>query len=68
VVARVGRGRTYVFSINTLATPNKAQISVPQLHDGSAQVLGEARTVTVLNHTLVDNFAGLHFHVYVQTR
>jgi hypothetical protein len=68
VVARVGGGRTYVFSINTLATPNKAQISVPQLRDGPAQVLGEARTVAVLNHSLVDNYAGLRVHVYVQAR
>ncbi len=68
VIARVGAGRTYVFAVNTLNTPNKAQILVPQLHDGSAQVLGEGRTVTVLNHSLVDNFAGLNVNVYVQTR
>ena len=32
------------------------------------KVLGEGRTVAVRDHYLVDNFAGLQVHVYVQTR
>ena len=50
------------------SAPNKAQIHVPQLHDGTVKVLGEGRTVAVRDHYLVDNFAGLQVHVYVQTR
>ena len=68
LVARSGRGRTYVFSVNTLQSPNKVQIHVPELHDGTMTVLGEGRTVAVRDHYLVDNFAGHQVHVYAQTR
>ena len=66
VLARSGGGRTYVFAINAMRSPNKAGIYVPQLHNGSATVLHEFRTVTVKNHYLIDHFGGLQVNVYVQ--
>ena len=38
VVARSGGGRTYVFAINAMRSPNKAGIRVPQLRDGLVTV------------------------------
>lgn len=67
VVARSGGGRTYVFAINAMRSPNKAGIRVPQLRDGLATVVGEGRTVVVKNHRLIDHFGGLQVNVYVQT-
>jgi hypothetical protein len=68
LIARVGGGRTYVFAINTMSSPNQARIHVPQLHDGPATVVGEQRTVTVKGHYIDDHFGGLQVNVYVQTR
>jgi hypothetical protein len=66
VLARSGGRRTYVFAVNAMRSPNKVQIHVPALHDGPATVLGEDRTVTVTNHSLIDQFGGLQVNVYVQ--
>jgi hypothetical protein len=51
-----------------MRSPNKVQIHVPALHDGPATVLGEDRTVTVTNHSLIDQFGGLQVNVYVQSQ
>ena len=68
VVARVGAGRTYVFAINTMESPNQARIHVPAFRDGPVTVVGEQRTVTAKDHFVDDHFGGLQVNVYVQTR
>ena len=68
LVARSGGGRTYVFAINTMSSPNKARIHVPGFHDGPVSVAGEGRTVTVKGHYFFDHFGGLQVNVYVQRR
>ena len=68
LVARSGGGRTYVFAINAMRSPNKARIHVPQLRDGLVTVVGEGRTVAVKDHYLSDHFGGLQVNVYVQTQ
>ncbi len=68
LVARSGGGRTYVFAINTMSSPNKARIHVPGFHDGPVSVVGEGRTVTVKGHYFFDHFGGLQVNVYVQRR
>jgi len=68
VVARSGGGRTYVFAVNTMRSPTKVQIEVPELSDGRVEVLGERRSVTARNHDLIDHFGGLQVNVYVQAR
>ena len=68
VIARSGGANTYVFSVNTLPSPNKVRIHVPGLHDGTAQVLGEGRTIEIKGDGLIDQFGGLQVNVYVQRR
>jgi hypothetical protein len=67
VLARSGRGQTYVFAINTMQSPTKAQIHVPRLVDGPVTVVGQQRTVTAKDHFLIDHFGGLQVNVYVQS-
>ena len=67
VLARTGRRRTYVFAINTMRSPTKAQIHVPRLVDGPVTVVGEQRTVIAKDHSLIDHFGGLQVNVYVQS-
>jgi hypothetical protein len=68
LVARSAGGRTYVFAVNTMRSPTKVQIQVPELRDGPVRVLGERRSVTAMNHDLVDHFGPLQVNVYVQSR
>jgi hypothetical protein len=67
LVARSGGGRTYVFAVNTMRSPTKVQIQVPELRDGPVAVLGERRSVTATGHNLIDHFGGLQVNVYLQT-
>jgi hypothetical protein len=67
VLARAaGNGRTYVFAVNTLRTPVKAQAHVPGLHHGSLLVFGERRAVSVNESRFPDTFGPLAVHIYVQ--
>ena len=62
------RGRTYVFAINTMESPNQGADPRPALVDGPVTVVGEQRTVTAKDHFLIDHFGGLQVNVYVQSR
>jgi hypothetical protein len=68
VLARAGDNLNYVFAVNTQRLPLKAETHVPQLHDGTAQVVGENRSVRVFHDRIVDTFQSLTVHVYVQHR
>jgi hypothetical protein len=66
VLARAGDNLNCVFAVNTQRLPLKAETHVPQLHDGTAQVVGENRSVRVLHDRIVDTFQSLAVHLYVQ--
>jgi hypothetical protein len=66
VLARAGDNLNYVFAVNTQRLPLKAETHVPQLHDGTARVIDENRSVSVLHHRIVDTFQPLAVHLYVQ--
>ncbi len=66
VLARTSRGATYVFAVNTLTSPVKAQINVPTLQDGPAALFGERRSVAVSYSAFTDDFQPLGVHIYVQ--
>jgi hypothetical protein len=68
VIARSGDGRTYVFAVNSSRDRVNAVLHVPGLRDGEARALGEKRIVAVHDHRLVQDFAPLAVHVYVQRR
>ena len=68
VLARSGGGRTYVFAVNAMDSPNQVGIHVPQLRDGPVTVLGEGRTVTAQGHNFSDHFGAFQVNVYVQSR
>jgi hypothetical protein len=68
VIARAGVNANYVFAVNAQGLPLKAEAYVPQLHDGSAQVVGEHRSVGVSHDRIVDTFQPLAVHLYVQRR
>ena len=68
VIARSGGDRTYVFAVNASRDWVNAVLDVPGLHNGQARALGEERILAVHNHRLVQNFAPLAVHVYVQGR
>jgi hypothetical protein len=61
-----GNGQTYVFAVNTLRTPVKAQAHVPRLRQGPLVVFGEQRAVSVNESRFPDTFGPLAVHVYVQ--
>lgn len=67
VLARRGSRSIYVFGANAGAQHVAAQVHVPRLADGSLEVVGEHRTVTVSNHRFADVFAPLAVHVYART-
>ena len=66
VLARVADGRLYVFAINSQQAWITAQLHVPRLNDGRAQVVGERRSIAVGNDRTTATFAPLAVHVYVQ--
>jgi hypothetical protein len=66
VVARTSGATTYVFAVNTQRLPLKVEVHVPGLHDGSADVIGEGRSLSVQHDRIVDTFQPLAVHVYVQ--
>jgi hypothetical protein len=66
VIARAGDNRNYVFAVNTQRLPLKAEVHSPQFHDGTTQVVGENRSVQVLNDRIVDTFQPLAVHLYSQ--
>jgi len=68
VLARDGGDLNYVFAVNTQRLPLKAEVHVPQLHDGTARVIGENRSVAVSHDRIVDTFQSLAVHLYVQRR
>jgi hypothetical protein len=66
VLARMSGNTTYVFAVNAVASPVKAQLDVPVLRTGAVQAFGERRAVTASGHRFVDSFRPLAVHVYVQ--
>lgn len=66
VLGRAAGARTYVFAVNAEPQWVKVQLTVPRLEDGPARVVGEGRSVTVSGHSVVDTFAPLAVHVYLQ--
>jgi|tagenome__1003787_1003787.scaffolds.fasta_scaffold20852523_1 hypothetical protein len=66
VVARRAGGTTYVIAVNAARAPVNVQFHVPALRDGVVQVFGEKRSVSAQNDSLVDAFAPLGVHIYVQ--
>jgi hypothetical protein len=65
-VARRANGRVYVFAVNSLSTPVRAQVYVPALAPGTLTVFGEKRSLSVASHRFVETFKPLAVHVYVQ--
>jgi hypothetical protein len=65
-LARTGGGRTYVFAVNSLPQQVRVRVSSPKLDDGSIRVFGEKRSVSAAEHEVVDTFAPLAVHIYVQ--
>ena len=58
-------GATYVFAVSMYKRDTKASIQITGLpQKASAEVLGEARTVPVVNGLLPDDFAGYAVHLY----
>ncbi len=66
LLARVGGNANYVFAVNGQPGWVKAQAYVPQLRNGRLEVVGEHRSVTVVNHRFSDSFSPLVAHLYVQ--
>jgi hypothetical protein len=66
VLARRSANATYVFAVNTSSGPVRAQIHVPDLHEGAAGVFGEPRSVGVRGGRLADMFPPLGIHIYIQ--
>jgi hypothetical protein len=66
LVARRAGAHTYVFAVNSLRQPVRAQLDVPALAAGNVDVFGEHRSLAVGQDQVVDEFAPLAVHVYVQ--
>jgi hypothetical protein len=54
----------YLFAVAMRNAPSRAQFAVDGLDDTQADVLGEARNVSIRNGMLEDDFAGYGVHLY----
>jgi hypothetical protein len=65
LTARRAGGRVYVFAVNSLREPVRAQLHAPALTKTSVDVFGERRKLPVINDRVDDTFPPLGVHVYV---
>jgi hypothetical protein len=68
VVARRAGNKTYVIAVNASRAPINVQLHVPALRDGVVKVFGEKRSVSAQSDHVVDTFAPLGVHIYLQRR
>ena len=65
LIARRAGGRAYIFAVNSLRQPVRAQLYAPALARTSVEVYGEKRRLPVINDRVDDTFPPLGVHVYV---
>ena len=65
LIARRAGGRVYVFAVNSLREPVRAQLHIPALTRTTVDVNGERRKLPVINDRVDDTFPPLGVHVYV---
>jgi hypothetical protein len=63
--ARSYNGATYVIAANASFARVTARIAVPGMRAPRVRVLGEGRTVPVVNGTITDSFRGLAARIYI---
>jgi len=61
---REWKGKTYVFAVNVLVKPGRAEITLPSTKADKAKVLGEDRTVPIAAGRIEDAFDARAVHLY----
>jgi hypothetical protein len=55
---------TYIFAVAMQNTTSAVRITVDELHDANARVIGENRSLPVTQGTFEDQFEGYGVHLY----
>jgi hypothetical protein len=66
VAVRIAGDRMFVFAVNVTGKPCKATLAVSGLKDAPVEVIGEGRTVPVVDGKMSDTFDAWAVHLYVQ--
>lgn len=63
-MVKVYKGNTYIFAVAMQNSPSTARITVKNVHQTSARVIGEGRSVSLAQGSFEDQFEGYGVHLY----
>jgi hypothetical protein len=63
-MVKVYENTTYIFAVAMQNAPSAVQITIDQVHQTNARVIGEDRSVTITQGTFEDRFEGYGVHLY----
>ena len=63
-MVKVYQDTTYIFAVAMLDSPSVVRITIDDVDYTSARVIGENRSVTILQGTFEDQFPGYGVHLY----
>ena len=63
-MVKVYKDTTYIFAVAMQNSPSTARITVNDVHETSARVIGEARSVSIAQGSFEDQFEGYGVHLY----
>jgi hypothetical protein len=63
-MVKVYKDTTYIFAVAMQNAPSTARITVNDVHQSSARVIGEARNISISQGSFEDQFQGYGVHLY----